>query len=51
MKTVEEDMEAETSSAAELLEDGEELIGKGHNQGQRRGPQSSLVPSIAIRGP
>uniref|UniRef100_A0A8C5AQI2 Ribosome quality control complex subunit NEMF n=1 Tax=Gadus morhua TaxID=8049 RepID=A0A8C5AQI2_GADMO len=47
VKTVEEDMEAETSSAAELLEDGEELIGKGHNQGQRRGPQSSLVPSIS----
>ena len=51
VKTVEEDMEAVTSSAAELLEDGEELIGKGRNQGPRRGPQNSLVLSIAIGGP
>ena len=55
VKTVEEDMEALTSSAAELLEDGEELIGKGRNQGrnqgQRRGQQSSLALSIAIGGP
>ncbi|CAL8289824.1 ribosome quality control complex subunit NEMF [Gadus morhua] len=35
VKTVEEDMEAETSSAAELLEDGEELIGDdSSNEGE-----------------
>ena len=29
VKTIEEDMEEVTSSAADLLEDGEELIGRG----------------------